>query len=128
MNYIITELYHHGILGQKWGVRRFQNADGSLTSKGRSRYAKDVKKLYKKSDKLSRIESKYEKSGNFMKNKRIKRYIKKNEKYRSKYSKFINKYGETKLKDISKPKEISPIDVYRYNKRLEKQNRHWRGI
>lgn len=33
-----TELYHHGILGQKWGVRRFQNADGSLTSAGRLRY------------------------------------------------------------------------------------------
>ena len=31
------ELYHHGILGQKWGVRRFQNYDGSLTSKGKQR-------------------------------------------------------------------------------------------
>lgn len=32
------ELYHHGILGQKWGIRRFQNEDGSLTSKGKARY------------------------------------------------------------------------------------------
>lgn len=31
-------LAHHGIKGQKWGVRRFQNADGSYTSSGKSRY------------------------------------------------------------------------------------------
>lgn len=37
------ELYHHGIKGQRWGVRRFQNADGSLTSAGRQRYTTDSK-------------------------------------------------------------------------------------
>lgn len=31
-------LQHHGILGQKWGVRRYQNPDGSLTEEGRKRY------------------------------------------------------------------------------------------
>lgn len=31
-------LEHHGILGMKWGVRRFQNPDGSLTPEGRARY------------------------------------------------------------------------------------------
>ncbi len=34
----VKELYHHGIKGQKWGVRRFQNEDGSLTKKGQLRY------------------------------------------------------------------------------------------
>lgn len=33
-----SELYHHGIQGMKWGVRRYQNKDGSLTAAGRNRY------------------------------------------------------------------------------------------
>lgn len=33
-----SELYHYGVLGQKWGVRRYQNKDGSLTSEGRKHY------------------------------------------------------------------------------------------
>ena len=33
-----NELYHYGIRGQKWGVRRFQNPDGTLTSAGKQRY------------------------------------------------------------------------------------------
>lgn len=36
------ELYHHGIRGQKWGLRRYQNKDGSLTPAGRKRYMTDA--------------------------------------------------------------------------------------
>lgn len=34
------ELYHYGVKGMKWGIRRYQNKDGTLTSKGKKRYEK----------------------------------------------------------------------------------------
>ena len=57
-------LSHHGIKGQKWGVRRFQNPDGSLTAAGKKRYfiatGKDLslrqeRKLLKEARKLDKL-------------------------------------------------------------------------
>ena len=38
----MNELYHHGIKGQKWGIRRFQNLDGTRTAAGKKRYSDDA--------------------------------------------------------------------------------------
>ena len=48
-NYVVTrdsdteELYHHGVKGMKWGVRRYRNKDGSMTDVGKKRYARDAR-------------------------------------------------------------------------------------
>lgn len=66
-DYSEYELYHHGILGMKWGIRRYQKEDGTLTSAGKKRYRTDDdlndKGETRKSviDRLNKEGSKYEK-------------------------------------------------------------------
>lgn len=51
-NFDQNYLQHHGTKGQRWGVRRYQNKDGSLTPAGRKRYAKESERLKAEEQKL----------------------------------------------------------------------------
>lgn len=68
-------LMHHGIKGQRWGIRRYQNPDGTLTEEGKARYYElitdsdkgiydEAEKIYKKTHKIvesSQAEKQYAK-------------------------------------------------------------------
>lgn len=61
------ELYHSGIKGMKWGIRRFQNEDGSLTEEGKTRYAKLAGKIQKQQSKIDKWQKKVDsKSGAYL--------------------------------------------------------------
>lgn len=90
--YVITrmpdseELYHHGVKGMKWGVRKYQNSDGTLTDNGKNRVSKEYRKYLNKAHKdLNKGYSKryykaYNKAANDMNNGLIDRYNKEYEK------------------------------------------------
>lgn len=98
--YFGNELYHHGVMGMKWGVRRYQNTDGSYKASAEGRYDPEPE---------SKSNEKHEKA---LKNERTaKRYLHKSDKRLDRERKDMKKwkfkgqlaYGKYKDKAAHKP-------------------------
>lgn len=122
MNYS-DYLAHHGIKGQKWGVRRYQNPDGSYTNAGRKRYAIDEYKNEKKAalDRLNRGTENLKKSGRGNDRNEVKKLasqydrdlarakVRKNlrKEGSSNYELHYDRFGGTSIRDTSTGKKMS---------------------
>lgn len=89
-DFLENELYHHSIKGQHWGVRRFQNEDGSLTSAGRKRY-KVGDKMDANDPNDSEVTRKVKRNYNKMTDKEFMSHYQVSKKT---YMKRVNKYGD----------------------------------
>ena len=91
---MIDYIYHHGIKGQRWGVRRYQNADGTLTAAGRRRLNlsnNNLKGSQKIADSSSKITNEFGKINDSVGN------IKTNKKTYD-----LSKMSDQQLKDVVK--------------------------
>lgn len=124
---ITDELYHHGIQGQKWGIRRYQNEDGTLTDAGMKRYYGHPRKIQKDLNKLEK-EYAYAK-GDEYRNQAT--YDRINKKTLDKYRKLTGKGDlfDGSADDIQKRFEESGLrDSKNWKKTVEKQNQAMKGM
>lgn len=102
-------LEHHGILGQRWGVRRYQNSDGTLTSAGKRRYRQAQKTVEKYGEKAIKDYDKFDKyisKGNRLLSQLhySNKYVKDLERYKDAED-FIKSIGKTPMSVLEKRSE-----------------------
>lgn len=107
-----NELYHHGIKGQKWGIRRFRNSDGSYTSAWRKRreltkkksqeLRKEADEVYKNT-RVGKMEARYNRrnpNGDFDE------YIATSPSAKEKYKQYTEDSDYRKYRDLERESEV----------------------
>ena len=117
------ELYHHGILGMRWGIRRYQNADGSYTNEDKKRYINDKTKHITSESKRIEAAKKYAKKWN--NNKNVKNY-----KQSSKDFKIADKLRNKKLSQLTNQelKTLNNRQQLEYNYKLNNPSKIKKGM
>lgn len=98
--YYTDYLEHHGIKGTKWGVRRYQNEDGTLTSAGKQKL-KDYK--FKESNKVRKAATRFKNAEDRYQARKKKQGVLVSEKHNARSKKIMDRYNK-ELKAISKMK------------------------
>lgn len=101
------ELQHHGVKGQRWGVRRYQNANGTLTAAGRVRYNK------LQSSEISKVKRRLADD--------TKSYNKRNDKIETKLQKAKENNNAKKVSDLTEKKNINKQKYAEAKKIAEKE-------
>lgn len=102
------ELYHHGIKGQRWGVRRYQNADGTLTTAGKAKFGKKVARKYYR---INRLQRKAERTNSFSDYRKIQKKIRKTSTRMDRSSRMVSKSdieaGKAKIASFRRNRNIT---------------------
>lgn len=129
-NYVFDdELYHHGILGQRWGHRRFQNEDGSWTPEGRERYGEGdartkAKATYETQKYKANLKSKAQKEKDVRAAKEERNRIKEQAKTNKLIKKEQAKLDQQGAKKFGKTKNMSDEDLAKAIDRLKLQSEY----
>lgn len=110
-------LAHHGIKGQKWGIRRFQNPDGSLTAEGRKRRGVGGPRQSLR----ERFASKKNDKTDEEKREELKQYLRDHPKKLPKYSKELTRAeADEIISNIQFDRRLKDIRQQEYDRGLEK--------